>query len=808
MNSITKSASLLVVISSALFLSCEERIWTNPHDARTDKNSWAPSELNIEQTEVRKVRLVWKDNAKGEDGYHIDKKVGSDDWSIAAGEVPGDVVGWVDTLIGIGLENSYRLYGFAGDNISAEIAGKITPIIPAPSNLKATQDPIDQTILTWKDNSVGEDGFKIDKKIDDGDWIIGYGAVAEDVETWSDSINVIQITENEMTFYYAVYAYSKSDSSTKENIDISPKPPGAPENINIVSVSYNLEQMLVTWLPAMSTNDSITYHLYYSDMEDGTKELLDEMTDRNVTTYSITNFDPTHENWFWMKVTDFWGREYWGEGMTNEIDSPPIASEINTITTEEISFYVSWSKNEEEDFNSYVLYKSNSSDMSNKTEILTSYYNTSTSHLEADDSQGGDRYFQLVVEDVWGLQTESNIETVESTIRFGKNYGGSEREWGYSVEQTSDNGYIISGYTESYGNGERDAWLIKTDANGNEEWNQPFGGIADDYAFSVQQTMTGGYIFAGSTYSYDDTSNSDLWLINTSSNGSMEWSKTFGGVGYDRGYSVDQTMDGGYVVTGRTWTGSSTDFWLIKTDVNGNEEWSQTYNNGNADYGHFVQETSDGGFIIVGYKYIYSEEHYDIWLIKTDSKGDEVWNKTFGGDASDFARCVQQTKDGGYIIVGNTDSYGNGESDIWLIKTDSQGNEVWNNTFGGADYERSYSVRQTNDGGYIVMGYTSSYGQGNQDMWLIKTDANGNEEWSKTFGGGGSEYAYSGQQTSDGGYIIVGFTYSYHNGFGDVWLVKTDSKGNTILPNTSSSSYDIVFPIEERKHPMEIRDER
>ena len=165
MNSITKSASLLVVISSALFLSCEERIWTNPHDSRTDIDSWAPSELNIEQTEVRKVRLVWKDNAKGEDGYHIDKKVGSDDWSIAAGEVPGDVVGWVDTLIGIGLENSYRLYGFAGDNISAEIAGKITPIIPAPSNLKATQDPIDQTILTWKDNSVGEDGFKIDKKI-------------------------------------------------------------------------------------------------------------------------------------------------------------------------------------------------------------------------------------------------------------------------------------------------------------------------------------------------------------------------------------------------------------------------------------------------------------------------------------------------------------------------------------------------------------------------------------------------------------------------------------------------------------------
>ncbi|HDN58708.1 MAG TPA: hypothetical protein ENF20_01990, partial [Candidatus Marinimicrobia bacterium] len=301
---------------------------------------------------------------------------------------------------------------------------------------------------------------------------------------------------------------------------------------------------------------------------------------------------------------------------------------------------------------------------------------------------------------------------------WGKTFGGTDYDRSYSVQQTSDGGYIIAGTTESYGAGNGDFWLVKTDSNGNKQWDKTFGGTNIDGASSVQQTSDGGYILAGYTGSYG-AGNFDFWLVKTDSEGNKEWDRTFGGTSRDEAYSVQQTSDGGYIITGSTEIGGY-DFWLVKTDSNGNKQWNATFGGISWDVAHSVQQTSDGGYILAGNTYSYGAGRSDFWLVKTDSDGNKQWDKTFGGTGRDEAYSVQQTSDGGYIIAGFTESYGAGFTDAWLVKTDSEGNKVWDKTFGGANNDRAHSVQQTSDGGYILAGHTMSYGAGNRDFWLVK----------------------------------------------------------------------------------------
>ena len=371
-------------------------------------------------------------------------------------------------------------------------------------------------------------------------------------------------------------------------------------------------------------------------------------------------------------------------------------------------------------------------------------------------------------------QEDTSIETTEETVVFVKTFGGIISEVGRSVQQTTDGGYIITGYTDEGGAGNVDIWLIKTDSNGDSLWTQTF---SDGQGHSVQQTTDGGYIITGHTHrSFEQQ---DVLLIRTDSEGNEVRNQTFGGSGGDYGYSVQQTNDGGYIITGKTnsFGNGGNDFWLIKTYTNGNEEWNKTFGGSATDYGYSVQQTTDGGYIITGFTNSFGNGSSDVWLIKTDANGDSLWTKTFGGSDSDEGLSVQQTTDGGYIIIGDTESYGNGGRDLWLIKTDSNGDSLWTQTFSDG---QGHSVQQTTDGGYIITGYTDEDWAGNRDICLIKTDSNGIEEWNQTFGGGGAEEAYSVQQTIDGGYIITGSTYSFGNGEYDIWLIKTDSQGNTV----------------------------
>jgi hypothetical protein len=306
---------------------------------------------------------------------------------------------------------------------------------------------------------------------------------------------------------------------------------------------------------------------------------------------------------------------------------------------------------------------------------------------------------------------------------FAKTYGGEDNDYAYSVQQTSDGGYIVAGTTYSlysFGAGLDDIFLIKTDANGNVQWAKTYGGIYSDYAYSVQQTSDSGYIVAGWTESFG-AGLDDIFLIKTDANGNVQWAKTYGGISVDRAYSVQQTSDGGYIVAVRTW--SFVGIILIKTDANGDIQWAKTYG---YDQASSVQQTSDGGYIVAGVTYLFGAGYIDLFLIKTDANGNIQWAKTYGGTNNDWARSVQQTSDGGYIVAGWTESFGAGLDDIFLIKTDANGNVQWAKTYGGTSYDYAHSVQQTSDGGYIVAGYTQSFGAGWYDIILIKTDANGN----------------------------------------------------------------------------------
>ena len=379
---------------------------------------------------------------------------------------------------------------------------------------------------------------------------------------------------------------------------------------------------------------------------------------------------------------------------------------------------------------------------------------------------------------------------------WNKTFGGTDYDEGYCIRQSNDDGYIITGYTNSFGEGNWDAWLIKTDSNGNEQWNHTFGGIQYDRGYSVQQTKDGGYVIAGCTYSFG-SGGFDVWLIKTNSEGIEEWNHTFGGISEDVGYSLQQTNDSGYIITGYTqsYGVGESDVWLIKTNSDGVEEWNRTFGVSTHDKSYSVQQTNDHGYIITGYTVGYSGgvASCDVWLIKTDSEGIKEWDHKFGGNGVvnkiDMGYSVQQTKDGGYIIIGNTEILFVSDADIYMIKTNSEGIEEWNQTFGGPYTDQGRSVQQTREGGYIIAGSISSSVTKDPDICLIKTNSTGIEEWSSTFGyaKNSSDWGFSVRQTNDNGFIISGATIpngwnsisskDYKNSEGtNLWLIKVESE--------------------------------
>jgi len=388
--------------------------------------------------------------------------------------------------------------------------------------------------------------------------------------------------------------------------------------------------------------------------------------------------------------------------------------------------------------------------------------------------------------------TDSN-SNYQQTLIINQTYGGSVLDYAYSVIATSDKGYALAGYTHSYGAGESDMWLVKTNAAGQVEWNQTIGGTAADYAFSVRASFDGGYILAGGTESYG-AGKYDMWLVKINASGQVEWNQTIGGTAADYAFPVITSSDAGYVLAGRTgsYGAGNEDMWLVKTNAVGQVVWNQTFGGVDNDAATSVIATSDEGYILAGGTESYGTGGVDMWVVKTNATGQPEWNQTYGGLREDRASKVIATSDGGYVIAGLTSSYGAGSRDMWVVKTNATGQPEWNQTYGGTGLDYADSVISTSDGGYVLAGRTDSYGAGSMDMWLVKTNAVGQVEWDQTFGGIDNDAAYSVIATSDEGYVLVGRTESYGAGNEDIWLIKISFKDN-ISETTSFPAFEVIL---------------
>jgi len=423
--------------------------------------------------------------------------------------------------------------------------------------------------------------------------------------------------------------------------------------------------------------------------------------------------------------------------------------------------------------------------------------------------------------------------------QWNKNYGGSSAETLPDISLTSDGGYILAGSSISNngnvtGNhGLSDFWIVKTNAVGDILWQKSLGGSGSDQAKSVRQTSDGGYIVAGETQSNDgdvtgNHGNSDYWIVKLDATGNLQWQKTFGGSNDEIAQSIRQTTDGGYIVAG--WSSSNNgdiasgnhgarDYWILKLDTTGNLQWEKTYGGGDWDMANSIELTSDGGYIIGGPSRSLNADvtgnhgSSDYWIVKINSTGTLQWQKSLGGSGIDDAFSVKQTTDGGYIAIGASisndgDVTGNhGNYDYWLVKLNATGNLQWQQSYGGTLYDHGRDVFQTSEGGYIITGYSFPLNMegvtsiGANDYLVIKTNALGVIEWQKTFGGLQDDYATSVKQTPDGGYILCGYSSAINNSSSnyDYWIIKL--AGNQLNTNENIIKNNIsIYPNPAKNH--------
>ncbi len=402
---------------------------------------------------------------------------------------------------------------------------------------------------------------------------------------------------------------------------------------------------------------------------------------------------------------------------------------------------------------------------------------------------------------------EASRSNFVGEVEWIKNFGGSGEDTGQAITRTSDGGFAILGFSNSLDGDIQDKdlavndyWLLKLDADGNLEWNKTYGGSKDDRGQSLVQTMDGGYALTGYAMSDDGDSSvnngfHDNWIIKLNATGDIEWEKSYGFSGHDHSYDILQTADGGFFFTGflditsaradgNTEKGNTLtshgvgEFWGTKISELGDIQWRGYFGGTNNDRSHAAVQADDGSFVMAGFSesddfdISNTQGSYDFWMVNVDDKGNLLWERSFGGSGIEISYDIAKTNDGGYVVAGNTFSDDGditnpkGESDFWLIKVNNAGSLVWERTYGGTQFDAAQAVVASSDGGYFTVGNSkssdidASSNAGENDIWVIKTDANGNLVWQKSFGGTAIDFGFDLVENENGSILVIGETSS------------------------------------------------
>jgi len=383
-----------------------------------------------------------------------------------------------------------------------------------------------------------------------------------------------------------------------------------------------------------------------------------------------------------------------------------------------------------------------------------------------------------------------------------RTYGGIDRENGNCVKQTFDNGYIITGITESFRPGYEDIYLIKTDINGDTMWTNTYGFDSGGKCYYVIQTPDSGYILCGSTQLSGAPAH-DVLIIKTDANGDTLWTRTYGGLEQDKGSCIQQIENDGFIILGETYSygAGERDFYLIRINNTGDTLWTKTFGGILNENPQTIEVTSDGGFIMSGNTESFGSGNSDYYLVRADSNGDTLWTRTYGGVDNESGGDVKQTSDSGFVLVGGSASFGQ-VMNAYIVRTDLNGDTLWTKSYGGIDADWGYRIQETTDNGFFISGGSRSFGAGNFDIYLIRINSDGNLNWTKTVGGQDNEYTGSILNTNDGGYVIIGSTESFGNGDYDIYMIKTAPDPTTNIQKFQNKSQKHYFLLQNYPNPF------